>query len=333
MGATIRLRVLDDTLYALGEFTEADGQPCHGVVKRMGGHWEEVPLPGNLNAEPRFLDIVKYQGHLILAGNFSTADHSIYDLMRLNGNTWEPICDCLHGGFDGVGPLAVYKNELYVGGVFYYGSGNEGQSLMRWDGSQWYRLGAEGGGLQVDNYSDQFAPHIEAFAVRDSLLFIGGGFYFADHLPMNHIVTWDGHHFCSLGGNPGFWVKSMDFYHDTLFVATGADEPPGPAPNCVAKFIGTTYQLECSTTGVEEHAAHTDGFTIVPDASDAIALLGLADGQHTVQVWDAQGRLILTTKVQSEASRSASLHVGPLDEAVYLVRVDQRLTSRFIPTR
>jgi hypothetical protein len=223
--------------------------------------------------------------------------------------------------------LTVYQGDLYLGGEFFLSAGNAGQSVMRWDGTAWHSLGD---GIQVYDNSYAYAGQVTAFGERDGLLLVGGTFYYAGHVPASSIASWDGTNWCSLGGALDPRVRTMTFFHDTLYVGCGLTADGVPS-NGAAKFIGSTFQEECSTAGVEEVAAPVDGFRIATEATGAIALLDLTDGRHAVEVWDAQGRLILSAQLQSEAGRTGALRLGTVDEAVYLVRVDGRLTSRFVP--
>lgn len=330
-GTVSRLKVIDDVLYAMGVFSEADGQACMGLVKRLGNQWVPVgPVLTDFGSSgPQFGDIVRFQGNLVVAGNFWFQDHGIKDLMQLNGDMWEPICDdCLQGGFDSAFPLAVYKDELYVGGYFYYSSGNIGQGVIRWDGTTWRPLGESGGGLQIDDGQDGFPPYLNALIVKDSLLFIGGGFYFADHIPANHVVTWNGERFCSLGGTPGIDVTDMDFFHDTLFVGTGWND--GPAPNNISKFIGTTYQLECSSTGVEENTDVEDALEVIPLGNGLIQLMGLRDGPHSLEIYDATGRLLQRTVVQSSTGVSEAVQLRPQATGLLVILVDGRRVVNYM---
>ncbi len=218
IGVIQRLRVIDDTLYALGIFETADGQYCQSLARRVGGHWE--PVPGwselTLNADPRLSEIIRYQGKLIVSGNFSSQDLTLRDMLQYDGNAWVPVCNgCLMGGMDGVGSMVEYQGYLYVGGIFFYATGNAGQGIMRWNGQQWSSLGPVGDGLQVINYSDQYSPDIHQLQVRDGLLYIGGYYDFVDHQPVPAgICTWDGWAYCLLEGEPfAERCAPFAFYH------------------------------------------------------------------------------------------------------------------------
>lgn len=329
-----KLRVVDGVLYAVGIFETADGQYCNGLAKRVGGHWE--PLPGwgdlELTENTRAQDIIRYQGRLVVGGKFHNLDMSLMNLLQYDGTAWVPVCaGCLHGGLDGVAALAEYQGDLYVGGISYYGSGNAGQGIMRWDGENMYGLGLPGDGLQNINYSDQYSPDIFDLQVRDGLLYLGGAFMFVDHVATPAgICTWDGTDFCLLEGEPfSTYFAPFDFYHDTLYGATGGVVPD---PDLIG-LVRYTGELCATTTGVGEEPSTAVGLQLTWSSSEELTVGGLSDGPHRVQVFDAQGRLVLERMVRSNGGHSEALRwVGP-GSALYLVVVDGYRTARLLPLR
>lgn len=329
------LRIVDGELYALGVFQYADGQFCNGLAKRVGGHWESLPnLPTNFVGDPWFYDIVKFQGKLVVVGNFHTDDGVHFDIMQYEGTTWQPTCDgCMHGGMDSGGFFAIYRDDLYMGCISHYGSGNPGQGIMRWDGEQWYGLSSVGAGLQNINYSDQYSPSVNMLKLHDGLLFMGGGFKFADHMPTPGMVTWDGFNYCTLGGASlitSTGVSAFDFYHDTLYVAVGVGATIGRG---LVRYLSTDFQEECSTLAVPEADGVEAGFQVAWDPSGEITLLGLGDGHHQLRIMDPLGRFVLEQKVRSQGGRSEVVRFADRSMAVYLLNVDNQMTMRWVPTR
>ncbi|MBP8823327.1 MAG: hypothetical protein KBH07_06765 [Flavobacteriales bacterium] len=321
-GTVQQLRVIDGELYAVGIFKNADGQLCNGLAKRVGGHWE--PLPGwtemGFIGEPWLHDIVRFQGKLVVGGNFSVSDLVRKDLLQYDGSAWVPVCDgCLHGGLDGVGGMAEYQGSLYVGGIFYHSSGNAGQSIMRWDGEDWYSVGPVGGGIQLDNYSDQYAPDLSWLQVHDGLLYIGGVFGFVEHVASPAgIVTWDGYDFCMLQGDPfSIAYAPFDFYHDTLYGGTIPEGIQDTSLLGVVRYLGEL----CTFTGVEEVPAAADALQVAWSPTGELALLGLADGPHTLRAYDAQGRVVLDQTVSSTAGRSETVRLAD-SSTLFLIQVD-----------
>ncbi|MBP9080221.1 MAG: hypothetical protein KBF80_08215 [Flavobacteriales bacterium] len=334
IGLIQRLRVIDDTLYALGMFETADGQFCQGVARRVGGHWE--PVPGwselALNADPWLMEIIRYQGKLIVSGNFSSQDLTLKDLLQYDGNAWVSVCNgCLMGGQDGVGSMVEYQGYLYVGGIFFYATGNAGQGIMRWNGQQWSSLRPPGEGLQNINYSDQYSPDIHQLQVHEGLLYIGGYFRFVDHQPTPAgICTWDGWAYCLFEGDPfADRCAPFAFYHGSFYGAT--DNVPLSQAD-LRGLVRYTGEL-CMFSGVEEGARPDGALQMAWSTTGELTLLGLTNGPHTLKVYDAQGRLVLERRVSSMASRSESIRFAGQPSALYVVVVDNERTVRVVPMR
>lgn len=334
-GLIQRLRIVDGVLYAMGLYDTADGQLCKGLAQRIGGHWEPVPAWAelDLNAEPWLSDIIRYQGKLMVSGNFYTTGFALSDLAQYNGTTWVSTCNgCFAGGQDGVAALREYQGFLYAAGIFFYATGNAGQGIMRWDGAQWYPLKPpEEGVLQNINYSDQYSPSIFDMQVHDGLMYIGGGFKFVDHVATPAgICAWDGTDFCVLEGEPfSDSYAPFTFFQDTLYGGTGSGAPDITMRGIV-RYLG---ELCANTIGVEEHAAVVEPLQFAWSTTGELAVLGLEDGPHQIEVYDAQGRLVLDRQVQSKAGRSDAVQFSQCEAAVYLVVVNHERTGRLVPIR
>lgn len=333
-GNITRLRVIDGVLYAVGIFQNADGQLCNGLAKRVGGHWE--PMPGwptiDFTGDPWLQDIIQFQGKLVVGGGFSVVGTTTRDLLQYDATAWVPVCNgCLQGGLDGVGGLAEYQGELYVGGIFYYGSGNAGQGIMRWDGEEWNPVGPLGDGIQLHDNSDAYSPDLSWMKVHDGLLYIGGSFRSVGHVPTPAgICAWDGAGFCVLEGEPfSTYYAPFDFYHDTLYggTSTGVNDP---AMRGVIRYLG---ELCANTTGVEEDIATALGLHVAWSSTGELTLLGLSDGPHSLRIYDAQGRMVLQRWVSSAAGRSEGILFTGQPSALYLVVVDNERTARVVPMR
>jgi hypothetical protein len=327
-GVVYGFRIIQDTLYALGAFGMLDGQNCNGLAKRVGNHWEPVGSFPEFFSPPTFFDAVEYQGKLVVAGNFTSVDGTINDIMAYDGTSWQPLTDCMSGGMNGAYCLAVYQGDLYMGGRYYYGPGTPGQGLMRYDGSQWHMVGAPGGGLQIYNNSDFYPPTVNDMEVRDGLLLVGGSFFYADHLPTWCTASWDGSQWCRIGGYMEDGVSALEFYHDTLYIgcSTIVDYQ---YVHGLARFIGSSYQVLCSTVGVEEQAEAAP-LQVLAEGPGLFRLGNLPDGLHQLRIYDARGRLVANRQVRSMAGRTEAVQVD-LGSALYLLRVDGAGTVKYVP--
>ncbi len=325
--AIYKLRVLDGDLYAVGAFSYVDGHLCNGVAKRVGGHWENVGDLSAFTATPIIGDVALYQGNLVVGGVFHTPNDDLKNVMQFDGTTWGPMGPGILGGVAGAMAFANYQGDLYMGGVFYQSAGNAGQSIMRWDGSQWHAVGH----LQVYDNSDQYAASVYSLAVHNGLLFAGGSFSFADHVPVPNIATWDGTTWCSLGGSLDPQVRTMSFFHDTLYVGCGGYLADTVLSNGAAKFIGSSFQEECSTVGIEDEPTPEGSLRVAPQQPGVVALLGLTDGPHEVRIYDAEGRLVVQKRILSNAGRSSDLYIGDQGSALYVFVVDATQVAKWVP--
>jgi len=323
------LRVIEDTLYAVGLFRNADGMYCNGLAKRVGGHWEPVgPVPQFAWA-PLVYDIAKFQGKLVVSGSLSIPEDSICDVMQLVDGVWRPVGDnFMCGGFDMGGKLAVYKGELYLGCQSYYSSSTPGQGIMRWDGIQWRALGTPGLGLQVEPYVNGYPAQVKTLKVYGDLLYISGWFASVDLMPSMGVAIWDGQNYCIPDCGPHilahpWWSTNVAVYHDSLYLSsiwgTG-----------LTRYASTDILHQCSTLGIAGHGPAPEPLRVAWSPSEGLVLHGLSDGLHQVQVFDAQGRLVLDTRARSASGRTEGIALQGEGAALYMVVLDHERAVQFV---
>ncbi len=201
------LKMIDDELYALGTFSMVNGEPCKGLVKRVGNGWECMGLDCTTCYA---YDMVKYHGHLVVSGTLTWPGY--HHIRQLVDGQWSPVGAGILGGLSGVGSLAVYHGDLYLGGLIMQSAGNPGHAIMRWDGTAWHQVGE---GLQDASGTSSGTFNGENLMVHVDLLFVSGGFSYAGHMPADHIATWDGTEWCSVGGG-GFFRRDFALRDDLL---------------------------------------------------------------------------------------------------------------------
>ncbi len=312
-----KLRVIDDTLYAVGSMDTADGQYVHGITRRVGGQWQPV---GSLVTDGYSImgDIVKFEDHLVAIG--SGAINGELRVFQLQDSVWSILGGGIQGGLCSAQCLAVYNGDLYVGGQITMACGNPGQGMLRWDGSAWQPVGL---GLQyaLGDFSSFAGP--TTMVEHDGKLFIGGGFRYAGGVEAFGIATWDGTEWCGVTGNFSngvghTGVYSMDFYHDTLFVA--ANMADDDSVNFAAKFIGTEYADSCAMvlTALPIQSPMPTNSMVITLASDILtAHLPVGASPCPIALLDGLGRVISTrngTTVRFSAARLA--------KGVYIVRAE-----------
>ena len=320
------MRVLEDTLYAVGSFTQVDGQPATGIAKRVGAQW--VPIPGlvPISNPPFFYDIIKYQGDLVVCGNTSVQGILGLDVYVLQNGQWSALGGGLSGFASGGWEMTIYNNELNLGGNFYISAGNAGQNIMRWNGSTWQPLGV---GITDINNSYNSSLQVHALNVRDGKLFVGGGFYYAGGVPARGIATWDGDQWCGLGSDLEK-VHDIEFYNDTLWVMTSNNWVDGVYNSGGVYYLHETYDDTCSVplgVGVEHYTAASG--PVLAQGDGVAYVLGLPDGVHPYLLFDAAGRLVTQGSLTSQGKRTGPMELGQLGKGIYFLALPGIPSMRF----
>ena len=314
--AVWKLRVLDDTLYAVGSFAQADGQAAKGIARRQGGQWAAVgqPPPGEMN----LVDVIKYQGRLVTVGNGYI--NGLRGIFQLIGDEWSVLGPGFVGGVSGAQCMAVYQDDLYVGGQISIPEGNAGQEIMRWDGTAFHPLGT---GLQWQLGDLSSFSTCADLKVHDGLLWACGGFNYAGGVEAYGVATWDGMRWC---GVPGVFapegVYAMDFYGDTLFVSCGG-LAAGEFVNYGAKFIGDDYVDSCGApVGIPDNTNSTPQLQIWLSALGELSIQGLLNGVHQLGLYDVTGKSLFRRSIHSTGTGTNRIPIPGLRSGVYILQID-----------
>lgn len=320
-----KLRVLDGELYAVGGFNEVDGQLATGVARRVGNTWQPV---GQLNLQGSLQDIAQYDGKLIVVGNVDLPTGR--GIAQWDGTEWTVLGPGLISLWSNARCLAVYQGDLYVAGqIRIVQPGNPGQNIMRWDGDQFHALGQ---GIQWWLGDAQSTATVLTMAEHNGKLFVGGGYRAAGGIEALGLATWDGIEWCAVPGDfrasGGIW--SMDFYHDTLFVACGTTLD-GNTVNGTAKFIGSQYETECSgPVGIVDHG-ESQAILYPNPASDLVTLTFGARMFSRYDLFDARGNIVRQGAVPDGESLVLSLvSVAPGAYALRLTHPTQASVTLII---
>ncbi len=156
--------------------------------------------------------------------------------------TWGTLGTSSNNGLNGpVSVLAVYNNELYVGGAFTFAltpTGNiSANRIARWNGTSWNTLGS-GSSNGVNN-------DVNALAVYNGELYVGGFFTLAGGSSASRIARWNGTSWNTLGLGPSNGVNStvnaLAVYNNILFVGGEFTSAGGASVNRIARWNGTTW--------------------------------------------------------------------------------------------
>jgi len=224
-------------LYAGGYLGGGD-VPYSGIARWDGSEWLPVGnglFGANGAGHPGIVNNFRVIGdELFVCGNFRYAgNHIVNGLAKWNGSEWSDVhgFPFFHQDSSGnfINDCIVYNGELHVGGAFYTVGGGGRQGVIKWNGSEWVALG-NGIGATL------------CLAEYEGKLFAGGAFVASNpNFPENHISSWDGDQWNTVGGGvTGALVVNGDVHDMLVFqgklFAVGAFEYAG---GILAKRIAT----------------------------------------------------------------------------------------------
>jgi hypothetical protein len=320
----LKMRVIDNELYASGFFTEVNGDTnIKYLAKYDGNSWQPVHDveigTGSID------DFIYYGDELYIAGNFKIKGTDIIDIAVYRNGSWQKVGGGLTGPLTGVSDLEVYKGELYAGGLIIKASGNPGHTLIKWDGTSWSEPGY---GLRDHGGGSSLASKVNDLEVHDDYLYVVGEFYsFGDEnsTPLESVARWDGESWCSFqGSNDVFYGQavSMGFYQDTMFIYGGSDSINGEANNRFLKCGDfDNYIANCVTD------SSSVGFDPVPGEGKVSVFPNPLIGEklnikvsdkssvYSVKIYNVTGDIVF------HEMRPTNLRLHDLSKGVYFLKI------------
>ncbi len=247
--ATEALVAYNGQLIAAGAQLQPDGTSKWRVIRFDGNDW--LPLTDEASSDfvgGAVIRLIVYNGDLYAAGYFTHAGGvAASRIARWNGTSWSPLQQGLTGTFGGgsshTGPfasaMAVYNNELYVGGAFVNaGSVANVNHVARWNGTTWSRAGT------LNGWS--VWAHVSSLAVFDGQLYATGNALFSSGIDIGRWngTSWtalstglgEGDHVGSVGG------RAMCVHNGKLYVGGVFSSAGGVTSYRIARWTGSAWQ-------------------------------------------------------------------------------------------
>ncbi len=176
-------------------------------------------------------DLALIGNTLFAAGSFTNVNGvTANGLAKWDGTSWSDI------GFTGLAySFAVDGNNLYVGGIYTNAGGVTTTNIGYWDGSNWHALG-DGLGL-----AGAFTPTVRAIAVKNGLVYAGGGFINSGSQPITNLAVWNGSAWSGVGGGVNGGVISLAFNGNDLYVGGTFSQVGTIAATNIAKWDGVAW--------------------------------------------------------------------------------------------
>ena len=196
--------------------------------------------------------MAKYQGKLIVAGDFSFTGHygeTIDGVARWDGQYWRSLGAGVLGHSFGspVNAMTVYNGNLIVGGALDTAGGSPCNAMASWNGSTWSALGQGLTGTPGQTY-------VFALAVYQGELVATGQFQNAGDIAARSIARWNGAQWQSLGlgGDSTLtgWGRALTVLGDDMFVGGTFARAGGVDVHNIARWNGSNWsELEGGVNG------------------------------------------------------------------------------------
>ncbi len=208
--------------------------------------------------------LTEYKDELCMGGGFNkknrnSKSYSNIVLWKDSIDSWNDMA----GGIDGcnvceakrkVFSLCVYRGDLYAGGGFSKAGGTDANSIARWDGTKWLKVGEGNTGNERWTKGAGVYGMIFALMVYRDKLYMGGQFNNVDGKYMESIVCWNGKKFerVSQGINKGndfqvdgyihdYKINTLGVYNGELYAGGYFDSIGGKRIYNIAKWNDTTW--------------------------------------------------------------------------------------------
>jgi hypothetical protein len=288
-----------------GQFWGAGDELIRGVARWDAGSW--APFD---QGRAYVSDLHDFAGELFAAGGTSVS--------RWDGANWSLVGETFGGGWP-VRTLTDYDGTLHAGGAFTEYDGAEGYlRVARWEDPSWVPLG---GGIEGADF-----PQVNALAVHDGDLYVGGRFDTAGGRPAANIVRWDGSVWHALGDGLDDTVEELYSDGDRLVAVGSFDQAGGmPAARVAAWQGGAWIPLGDNVTGTVRAITRLAGQLIIAGSlslSDDPSAMGLAawsegtwlavdaDAPQQIYAMRAQGQQLWITGTFTSVGDTPSQHVA-----------------------
>ncbi len=312
----IKLKVLNNNLYAFFMFDSINGTYYNSIAKWDGISWQSINFPYRYSgATPVIYCMETYNNKIYVGGAFSDSLGIKRCIASYDGLNWEIVGNGFQGFYTAVGDMKVFKNELYVCGSFTQSDGNISNYIARWNDTTWRDV--------AGSYTGSSIANINSLFVFENKLYVGGAYNEMGGLPINNIATWDGNNWCGLGvSNNGAGVSEITILNNNLYIST-ANVWSGDTVNGIAKWTGGNYVDTCGNivSGINEITNQTN-FIIYPNpASSSITIESTNTEVQSIKIVDVLGQEIYYIQTQNNKTE---IGVSQLPSGIYIVQLQSK---------
>ena len=319
-----KFRVINDTLFALGLFTQIDGQDAFRIAKLVGDQWVGILEPHpELENSGIFMDIAFYQSEYYVSGNFNP-DGLPWDFAKIVEGELEQVGEGVFGAWTGIGSLEVFQGDLYLAGSIPIEEGNIGSHILRWDGENYHSLGP----VFYDEFGGFSGTGVNEMKKHEDYIYCSGNFFFFDETPVYGIARWDGNQWCEMFTqefiqDTEFYqsVRGFGFYLDTLLLLKVYfyNEAELDFDGVWAYDSNQEPNYCLDPLSVFDQNSFTE-FLLYPNPSTGILTLESEKPIQRLTIFDALGKLVYQENIQHQSQLQIDLSFLP--KGLYLVKIE-----------
>ncbi len=255
------LKVIGNSLYVAGDFTNINGITVNGLAKFDGTNWSAIHDFPQWSGSNVVRHIAEYNGEIYVAGVIldTYPYDTMYNICRYNGSEWEQLGEGIGGTFSSIRGMEVYDGKLYVFGGFNKADRpqNPGNRIAVWNGAYWE---------QVVDIQGSFAE-VKDVAVLNDELYVVGRFEFVNGNPSNNFAKFDGVNWCTYPDVFDTYIEQIEAYDNNIYITGFFSDISGTPINRYAKFNPSATPTEChSVIGMNE--LDLENFEIYPNPTD-----------------------------------------------------------------
>lgn len=251
--------------------------------------------------------IIKYNGNLVIAGDFDTINGvSVNNIALWDGTNWSPLGA---GISENTFCVQVYNNELYVGGMIYQAGGQTVHGIARWNGSIWDDVA---GG---ETATSSFLYSIREMKVHNNKLIVVGDFSEMGGVATNDVAIWDGSmwHSLNLDHNDQV-IDCVEIFNNAIYVGSY-----NFAESHV--FYHSTGVLDLETNEIEQR------LTMYPNPVNEILTINFSSfdqQEYLVQIYDLKGKKVLSKSFYMAVESNVIINCENLMTGTYIAHVTSK---------
>ncbi len=330
-----RMLVYNDELYVTGSFHKAGNVDAFGLAKWDGEQWYSLNIPQTIDSVSFFFtwSIELFNDEIYIGGNLSVEVDGIVndDIVKYNGTSLQTVADgSFKGNLGAINAIAVYKDELYIGGNIYKSEGNPGNGILKLQGDEWVDVG---GSFDYSLYA------VSDMLVYNDKLYVMGIFYsVGGGIPANNIATWDGEQWCSLGSEIDNKITTGAIFQDQIYIGGGFDSIDNIDIDALARWIGDDYVDTCgaivSTIKTENKFSSIELFP--NPTNEKLNISAKEDAQHQSFVLSIYNILGAKLFEEQEFSLNEEVDVSQLASGTYILQLHSHegtIAKKFVVQR